>query len=207
MNQKKMSYLLSGEFWNGKENLHRGVHERVAEDPLVEISNLLGKELSQAEEEFFEDVIFLIATSNMNMRWAQQGQPDSGIDDLVAANAIEEIIHLSPKWGGSELYRGMVGEQYDINELYKSFQSNTPINMMGMSSWSDDYEIEDSYAASPKGKAGISIMYTLPKTNKGTSVNVCNGTKEVVISGTADFMVEDISQDNTGRYNVSLKEI
>lgn len=122
----------------------------------------------------------------------------SGYEYLVdKANAIEEFIDKSPKWGGGELYRGLDVSYSDLSEMVSRAQKKEPIDMMGISSWTSDYDTAE-YFALEMGNNPVILHTNGSKTNAGTSISHLSGygEDEVLVSKKAVFTPTGIEKDD-----------
>lgn len=103
-----------------------------------------------------------------DIRAASRGE-HADANSKKMAQDVEDFIKASPKWSGGQLHRGI--KIYDMNDyakILKNVQNGKPIDMRGMSSWSSDKDIAESFASG--GKKHVVLITNGKSTKHGTSI-------------------------------------
>lgn len=164
-----------------------------------EAVNKTAEDLSVSEEDarrYLNAITSYTCHNYTGIRRASDGL--SGYEYLVdKANAIEEFIDKSPKWGGGELHRGLDVSYSDLCEMVSRAQKKEPIDMQGISSWSSDYDTAE-YFALEMGNNPVILHTNGSKTNAGTSIAHLSGYSEgeVLVSSKAVFKPTGIEKDD-----------
>ena len=121
------------------------------------------------------------------------------------AQNIEEFIEKSPKWNG-EIYRG-INLPHDT---VKAFKNGDIIDMQGVSSWTSNFEIAESYShKSNKIKQNQRVIFHSNGTKQGTSIKHLahyDFEDEVLVSTKARWQIDRIEEID-GATHMFLKEL
>lgn len=121
------------------------------------------------------------------------------------AEAIETMIEKSPKWKGGELYRGIKVNNEDLAQ----FQKGAVIDMRGMSSWSSDTKIANSFSNTYSSGTRTGVIFRTKGTNKGTSITHLSTygkmEKEILVSGKATWTITKVTKSG-GKIYVDVVE-
>lgn len=138
---------------------------------------------------------------NLEMNWAAR----AGVD-------METFITMSQKWGSSgTLYRGIVVERDFLTAIEETVSFGGSMDMMGVSSWSSDYNVAyDFIAQKVKNNPDlVGITFNLGSTKKGASIkhlSLFQDENEVVISSKARFSPVHVSSSGYNIYDVEMVE-
>jgi len=145
--------------------------DSIFEEPTDKTYEKVAKELKVSKEKATEMVDGVSNYSDGfydDLRAASRGeQADEGTQKM--AQDVEDFIKASPKWAGGQLHRGI--KIYDMNDyakILKSVQDGKPIDMRGMSSWSSDKDVAESFASA--GKRHVILITNEKSTSHGTSI-------------------------------------
>lgn len=116
---------------------------------------------------------------------------------------LEKYISKSPSYNG-EIYRGLHLDNKKGQEFVSQLQKGATIDMGGISSWSSDKRVANSFASngtysilfSCKNKSGVGIKH----------LSLISMESEVLQSSKSKFKIKSISQ-NGNRYEVELQEV
>lgn len=170
------------------------------------ISKDLGVDKRRAEEIGYAMISFT-GDEYMDIRDASAGLLDTNRGDFdwyqKKADAIEEFIDKSPKWDGGEISRGIFVDKGVAEEIKRQAESNEPISLLGISSWTSDRKTAEKFAEShvatmdeslktKNQKKGRSVIFVNDAnfTNYGTSVkhmSMHKSENEVLVSGKTEF--------------------
>ena len=122
------------------------------------------------------------------------------------ADYIEDFIDNSPKWEG-EIYRGINLPKHELEKL----KVGGVIDMQGVSSWTSNFEIAESYSFKNIKKTGNQkIILHSSGTKQGTSIKHLahyDFEDEVLVSRKAKWSISNIEkiEDTTHIYLAELE--
>lgn len=187
---KKEGYL--GEYDMPNEE----TYEKVAKD--LNVSKEKAKDMVDALSAYSDGVFDAV-------RQASSGESNSAYFKDIADNC-EDFITASPKWAGGVLYRGISlgnSDQTALNDIIENASKGKPIDMKGISSWSSDESVAQSFAGKTNQWGTAIIFVTNGKsTSNGTSIkhlSQINDEEEVLVSNKAVFTPTKIEYKPDGR--------
>jgi len=117
------------------------------------------------------------------------------------AKSIEQYIDQAPKFSGSDIWRGISAFPEEIDRIKDCLSQHKPIDAHGFSSWSSSESIAYDFAVA--GTAGYAVIYHLPGTKLGTSINhfsyVSSDEKEVLLPPKAKYVPVKMEEKKTSK--------